>query len=128
MNFNARFLIEYKRYIHLDTIHARNLIFGMYLPRMTFHKSDVAILKILGILWAKMCPKMAAILNFWLFGGHKKTKKQNFQNRYISFVEHHTRKVHAKFQVQVACNCTIKGPGGSEVDLHFFVVSHRGEC
>ena len=24
-NFNALFLIEYKRYIHLDTMHVRNL-------------------------------------------------------------------------------------------------------
>ena len=39
----ARFLKEYKMYIHLDTIHARNLKFGMYLPCMTFYKYDVAI-------------------------------------------------------------------------------------
>ena len=46
-----------------------------------------------------MSPKMAAILDVWPFGGHKKTKKQNFQNRCIVFVERHTRKVHTKFQV-----------------------------
>ena len=45
-----------------------------------------------------MCLKMAAILDFWPFGGHKKTKKQIFQNRYIRFVERHTRKVYTKFQ------------------------------
>ena len=28
-NLQPRFLKEYKRYIHLDTIHARNLKFGM---------------------------------------------------------------------------------------------------
>ena len=39
---------------------------------------------ILGILWAKMCPKITAILDFWSFG-HKKTKNKNFQNRYIRF-------------------------------------------
>ena len=73
----------------LDTIHARNLKLGIYLPCMTFHKSDVAILKIciMGILWAKMCPKTAAILDFWPLNGHKKTKKQNFRNRFIRFVE-----------------------------------------
>ena len=41
---------------------------------------------------------MAAILDLWPYGGHKKTKKQNFQNRYIGFVERHTRKVLAQFQ------------------------------
>ena len=32
-------------YIHLDTLHARNLKFGMYLPCMTFNRFNVAILK-----------------------------------------------------------------------------------
>ena len=36
---------------------------------------------------------------YWIFGGHKKTKKQNFRNCYFRFVEHHTRKVHTKFKV-----------------------------
>ena len=45
--FNAQYLIEYKRYIHLDTIHARILKFGMYLSCMMLHKFYVVILKIL---------------------------------------------------------------------------------
>ena len=43
-----------------------------------------------------MRPKIMEILDFWPFGDHKKTKKQNFQNRFIKFVEHHTRKLHTK--------------------------------
>ena len=66
---------------------------------MMFHKSDVAIL---GILWAKMCPKMAAILDFWPFGGHKETKKENFQNHYIRFVEHHKGRYMLNFKI-LAC-------------------------
>ena len=31
MDLNARFLIVYKRYIHLDTMHVRNLKFDVYL-------------------------------------------------------------------------------------------------
>ena len=42
-NFNARFLTEYKRYIHLDTENARKLKFGRYIRCMKLHKSDVAI-------------------------------------------------------------------------------------
>ena len=30
-------------YARMDTIHSRNLKFGIYLPCMMFHKSDVAI-------------------------------------------------------------------------------------
>ena len=40
---------------------------------------------------------MAAI--FAHFFVHKMPKIQNFQNRYTRFVKHHTREVHAKFQV-----------------------------
>ena len=43
---------------------------------------------------------MAAILDFWGIFGHKKPKNQNFQNRCTRFVKHHTRMVHAKFQVR----------------------------
>ena len=62
---------------YMDTIHARNLKFGKYLPCMTFHKYDLAILNFFvfwAFFWTQMCPKMAAILDFWPFGGHKKTK------------------------------------------------------
>ena len=41
---------------------------------------------------------MAAILDFWHVSSHKMAKKQNFQNRYIRFVELHTEKVQTKFQ------------------------------
>ena len=41
---------------------------------------------------------MAAI--FGQFFGHKMAKNQNFQNRCTRFVKHHTRMVHAKFQVR----------------------------
>ena len=72
-NFNAWFLIEYNRYIHLDTIHARNskFVIYLYLPCMMFHKYDVAILKILLFgqkstyiqlgrqFWANFCPSNA---------------------------------------------------------------------
>ena len=100
-NFKSRFLIEYKRYIHLDTIHARNLKFGMYLPCVTFHKSGWWIFEILifGHFMGEKLPKMAAILDFWQFFVHKMAKNQNFKNRSVRFVERHTRKVHAKFQV-----------------------------
>ena len=48
---------------------------------------------------AKKLTKMAAMLDFWQFFGHKMPKIQNFQNRPVRSVEHHTRKVHSKFQV-----------------------------
>ena len=86
-----QFLKEYKRYIHLDTIHSRNLKFGMYLHCITLHKSNVAILKIsyFGHFIGKNVPKVAVILDFWSF----------FRNRYIRFVKRHKRKLHTKFQV-----------------------------
>ena len=61
-------------------------------------------------LWANMCPKMAAILEFWPYGGHKKIKKQNFQNHYFIFVERHTSKVHVcGVQMNVPLsNCDLK--------------------
>ena len=37
--------------------------------------------------------------HFWQFFAHKMAKNQNFENRSATFVERHTRKVHAKFQV-----------------------------
>ena len=37
--------------------------------------------------------------HFLSFFGPLMAKNQKFQNRYIRFVKHHTRKVHAKFQV-----------------------------
>ena len=83
----------------MDTINARNLKFGMYLPCTTLHKSDVAILKILlfGLLWPPKGQKsnMAAI--FEHIFAHKMPKIQNSQYRYIRFVKHHTMKVNAKF-------------------------------
>ena len=48
---------------------------------------------------AKKLTKMAAMLDFWQFFGHKMPKIQNFQNCLARSVEHHTRKVHSKFQV-----------------------------
>ena len=41
-NFKSRFLIEYKMYINLDSIHARNLKLGMYL--------DDDIVRVIGYL------------------------------------------------------------------------------
>ena len=37
-----------KKYIHLESEHARDLKFGMYLSRVAFHDADVAILKMWG--------------------------------------------------------------------------------
>ena len=48
---------------------------------------------------AKKLTKMAAMLDFWQFFGHKMPKIQNFQNCLARSVEQHTRKVHSKFQV-----------------------------
>ena len=61
---------------------------------MALHKCGVAISKIL--LYGQ---KVAAILDFWQFFGHKMAKKQNFQNRYTKLVKCHTGKVHSKCQV-----------------------------
>ena len=85
----------------MDTIHGRNLKFGMYLPCVTFHKSDVGIFEILLFrqFMGEKLPKMAAILDFCQFFAHKMAKKQNFENSYIRFVERHSRKVHAKYPV-----------------------------
>ena len=58
-NFKSRFLIEYNMYINLDSIHARNLKLGMFLPYVQSHKSDGWILK---------------ILRFWHFMGEKRQK------------------------------------------------------
>ena len=54
---------NYKRYIHLNSKHARDLKFEMH-PCVAFSKFAVAICKILpfGQLMAK---KVAAILDFW---------------------------------------------------------------
>ena len=35
---------------------------------------------------------------YWILG-HKMAQKQNFQNRYIKSVEHHTENLQMKFQV-----------------------------
>ena len=40
---------------------------------------------------------MAAI--FWQFSSHQMAQNQNFQNRYINFVELHTENLQIKFQV-----------------------------
>ena len=68
-NFNARLLKEYESYIHLDTIHARNLKFGIYLPCMTSHKRDVVMLKILyfGHFMGKNVPKNNGHIGFLVF-------------------------------------------------------------
>ena len=75
-NFNTRFLKEYKRYIYLDTIHARNLKFVMYLPSMTFHKYYVAISKILlfGLFMATKKPKSNMATIFGHIIAHKTSK------------------------------------------------------
>ena len=44
---NAWFLIEYKSEIHLNTIHARILKIGMFLPSVYFHNSGRKIFEIL---------------------------------------------------------------------------------
>ena len=57
--------------IHLGTIHARDLKFGMYLPCMMFYKSDVAILKILifGLFMATKRSKIQYGRHFLAFFG-----------------------------------------------------------
>ena len=99
-NLKLRLLIEFKRYIHLDSIHARNLKFGLYIPYMYFHKSARQILKILlfGNLMGKKRPKLAAILDFWPIFAHKIAEKQHFQKLSTRFVDLHIRKVQSKFQ------------------------------
>ena len=58
--------------LKINSVHARNMKFGTNLPCEKFYKADQAILNLFisDILWANMCPKIAA-------------KNQNFQNRYI---------------------------------------------
>ena len=67
-----------QRYIHW------NLKFGMYLPCVAFDKFDAAILKI--FLFGQLMAQIKKWRPYWIFG-HKMTKKQNFQNRYIEFVK-----------------------------------------
>ena len=69
VNFKAFLFIEYIGTLHLDSIHVRNLVFGMYLPHGQFHKSDFQILKILLFFHfiGKKLQKMAEILDFFHF-------------------------------------------------------------
>ena len=74
--------------LKINSVHARNMKFGTNLPCEKFYKADQAILNLFisDILWAKMCPKIAA-------------KNQIFKIATSLFVERHTRKVHSKFRV-----------------------------
>ena len=63
-------------------------------PALCFHKFGVAIWKVLfySHFMAEKLPKIQ-------YGRHFLAIKQNFRNRYTTFVQCHTGKVHYKFQV-----------------------------
>ena len=67
----------------------------MNLPYEKFYKADKAILNLFipDILWANVPKNGGHILDCW------SSKTNNFKIATILFVERHTRKVHAKFQV-----------------------------
>ena len=55
------------------------------------------LLRFLYQLMAKNCQNVTSILDFLQFFGHKMANMQNFQNRYIIFVEWHAGKLYFKF-------------------------------
>ena len=79
-NLNGRFLIEYKRYIHLNTMHFRNFEFGRYL------------------LVCSYTSLMECFFLIWQFFAHKmpKFQKSTYQ---ICVTILYLRKIHIKFQV-----------------------------
>ena len=80
-------------YIHLDTLHARNLKFGMYLPCMTFNRLKVAILKqiIFGLFMATKNPIWPPFLAHLCL-------RRTSALRANSCIQLISRKVHAKFK------------------------------
>ena len=71
----------HKRYIHLNSKHARDLKFGMYFPSVALHKFDAVILKTLFLtnLWPKNCLKSNMVASFWQFFGNKWQKRKIFK-------------------------------------------------
>ena len=111
-------------YIHLDTIHARNLKFGIYLPCLTFHKLDFENF----VFWTFYGQKCAQKWRPYLICGHKKSRKQNFRNRYIRFVVRHTRKEHTKFQVSSMCGVQMNIPFVLKINPTYFLTPrHLGQ-
>ena len=80
-------------YIHLDTLHARNLKFGMYLPCMTFNRFNEAILKknLFGLIMATKNPIWPPFLAHFCL-------RRTSASRANSCIQLISRKGHAKFQ------------------------------
>ena len=77
INFKFRHFIEYKRYIHLDTRHVRDMKLGMYLTRVKKHISGFQISK---FCYFRHFKAKTAISLIWPpFLAHIRPKKQNLE-------------------------------------------------